>query len=47
MQGNLHTTKILDIVCNFDNDFLFVVMEYVDSDLKKIMTSSRNIEFND
>ena len=45
--GNKHTTALLDIIYNFDQDYIFIVMEHVDSDLKKILNSSRNIEFND
>ena len=49
MPSNKFTTKILDIITapNFEHDFMFMVMEFVDSDLKKVFTSSRQIEFNE
>jgi serine/threonine protein kinase len=47
LPANKHTTTLLDVIVNFEQDYMFIVMEHVDSDLKKILNSSRNIEFND
>ncbi len=49
MPNNRFTSKILDVVIapNFEHDFMFIVMEFVDSDLKKVFISSRQIEFNE
>ena len=49
MDNNNHTVKILDIITspNFETDHIFIVMERVVSDLKKVLVSSSNISFDE
>lgn len=49
MKNNKHTTALLDVITdsNFEHDYMFLVMDYVDSDLKKVFNSSKKIEFNE
>ena len=50
MKSNVFTTKLVDIIAPSKLDKLssiFIVMEYVDSDLKKVFNSSQQIEFNE
>jgi mitogen-activated protein kinase 1/3 len=38
---------LLDVILDFADDYIFLVMEHVDSDLKKVFASSRKIEFTE
>jgi serine/threonine protein kinase len=44
MQGNVFTTKLLDLIAttnaNDEMTYIYIVMDYVDSDLKKIFNTS-------
>ena len=46
MENNQHTVKILDIIVS-DDDCIFIVMEKVISDLKKVLLSSSGISFDE
>jgi len=49
MKTNLFTTKILDIIAPKKIDYLnyiFIVMELMDSDLKKLLHNSKAVEFD-
>ena len=43
MKSNMFTSKLKDIIHepNFEGNYLFVVMEYIESDLKKVFNSSK------
>ena len=43
MANNKHTSKVLDFVVDPEEkeDWIFIIMEYVQTDMKKIMNSSR------
>ena len=47
MNNNQHTSKVLDIIAdpNLEEDYMFIVMDYVNSDLKKVLNSCKQIEF--
>ena len=49
MKNNKHTTALLDVIVDshFEHDYMFLVMDHVDSDLKKVFNSSKKIEFNE
>jgi mitogen-activated protein kinase 1/3 len=50
MKSNVFTTKLIDVIASTNLEklnYIFIVMEYVDSDLKKVFNSSPNIEFNE
>lgn len=50
MKNNVFTTKILDIIASKQTDklsYVFLVMEHVDQDLKKVFNSTKSIEFNE
>ena len=49
MENNGFTPKLLDIVLVNENqeDHVFIVMEYVSSDLKRVMSSTKTINFNE
>ena len=46
MKNNVFTTKLLDIIApkNLEQiNFVFLVIDYVDSDLKKVFCSTKSI----
>ena len=49
--NNLFTTKLIDVVQGKqdgkDLDYIFIVMEYVESDLRKVFGSCPSIAFNE
>ena len=45
MQGNVFTTKLLNITLVDKN--LFIVLEHIESDLKKVLLTTGSIEFNE
>jgi serine/threonine protein kinase len=50
MKNNVFTTKLLDIIASTNVDkmsYIFIVMEHVDSDLKKVFNTTQNIDFNE
>jgi mitogen-activated protein kinase 1/3 len=49
MSNNMHTSALLDVITepNLEGDWLFLVMEYFPSDLKKVLNRSSTIEFNE
>jgi len=49
MNNNMHTSALLDVITepNLEGDWLFLVMEYFPSDLKKVLNRSSTIEFNE
>lgn len=47
VKDNKHTSLLHDVIADFDQDYIFLVMEYIDSDLKKVFNSTRKIDFND
>jgi mitogen-activated protein kinase 1/3 len=50
MKNNVFTTKLLDIIAptNPDKlDYMFIVMDHIEQDLKKVFNSSINMSFND
>ena len=50
MENNCHTTKIYDIITpkNMENlDYIFIVMEFMQTDLKKIFQSMPQLEFSE
>jgi mitogen-activated protein kinase 1/3 len=49
MKANIYTTKLIDLVVSTkpDEDYVFIIMEYVDSDLRKVFDSCPNIEFGE
>ena len=48
MPNNRHTSKVLDIIIdpNMQENYLFIVMEYFQADLKKVMNCSHDNDFN-
>lgn len=49
MKGNIFTTKILDIIAPQtieEMDYVFIVMEYFESDLKKLLINTKVIDFD-
>ena len=49
MRNNRHTVKLLDIISDpfEEKDYLFLVLDVFNSDLKKVLTTSRDIMFNE
>lgn len=50
MKNNVFTTKLLDIIASNQVEklsYVFLVMEHVDQDLKKVFNSTKSIEFNE
>lgn len=49
VEGNVFTTQLLEVICNpnFEGDFLFLVMEHMETDLKKVINNSRAISFTE
>ena len=47
IKNNIFTVQLLDVMYEEDNNCLFIVMEYVQFDLKKILKSTVNIEFDE
>ena len=47
MKGNIFTTHILDVVFCPKLKYIFLVMDYVQSDLRKILKSSPDINFEE
>jgi mitogen-activated protein kinase 1/3 len=50
MEGNCHTTKIYDIITPKSSDnlgYIFIVMEFMQTDLKKIFQSMPQLEFSE
>ena len=50
MKNNVFSTRLLDIIAANTIDklnYVFLVMEHVDQDLKKVFNSTRSIEFNE
>lgn len=50
MKSNVFTTKLLDIIASKNVEkmnYIFIVMEHVDSDLKKVFNTTQDIEFNE
>ena len=47
--GNIFTPKLFDVIfCpRMQESYLFVVMEYITSDLKKVLSSTPGIDFAD
>ena len=43
-KDNTHTVKLYDIVTNKELSHVFIVMEYVETDLKKVLSSADSIE---
>ena len=43
MKNNAFTTQLKEIISepNCEGDYLFLVMEYIESDLKKVLNSSK------
>lgn len=49
MKGNIFTTKILDIIAPDiieEMNYVFIVMEYFESDLKKLLINTQAIDFD-
>ena len=48
MPNNCHTTKILDLIMDpkMKGDWIFIVMELFQADLKKVMNASNENDFN-
>lgn len=49
MHNNRHTVKLLDIISDpfEEKDYLFLVLEMFNSDLKKVLSTARDIMFNE
>ena len=49
MKNNQHTIKLLDIISDpcLEKDYVFLVTCYIESDVKKVMISSRDISFTE
>ena len=50
MSNNIFTTKLLDVIIPSSperNGCLFIVMEYVDFDLKRVLNKTENMEFSE
>ena len=49
MKNNQHTIKLLDIICDpyLELDYAFLVTSFIESDVKKVMLSSRDISFTE
>jgi len=47
MPNNKHTTKMIEIVYNSETDDIFIVMEFFNDDLKKVLNYSQKIAFNE
>ena len=45
-EGNVHTIKLYDVVANEDLDHVFIVMEFIKSDLKKILGRADSVEMS-
>jgi mitogen-activated protein kinase 1/3 len=45
MKNNIYTTKLLDLL--LVEDCLFIVLEHVDQDLKKVLSNSDEINFTE
>lgn len=46
MKNNVFTTKLIDVIASTNIDklsYIFIVMEHVDQDLKKVFNSTNNI----
>ena len=48
MPNNRHTSKVLDLIIDPEgkSDWIFIVMEYFQADLKKVMNAAHENEFN-
>ena len=46
MKQNKFTTKIYDIMADKEMNIVFLVLEFVDSDLKKVLNSVEEMELN-
>ena len=49
IRGNSFSTPLIEVICNpnFEGDFIFLVLEHMESDLKKVLNNSRNILFSE
>lgn len=50
MKSNVFTTKLEDVIASTNPEkisYIFIVMEHVDSDLKRVFNTTQNIEFNE
>ena len=49
MKGNIFTTHVLDVIFSpdFQEEYIFIVMDFMESDLKKILKTSKHIQFCD
>ena len=49
IKGNIYTTHVIDVVypTNLEENFVFIVMDCIESDLKKVLKSSKHIDFNE
>jgi|TARA_B110000305_G_C19271718_1_gene554813 hypothetical protein len=46
MKQNKFTTKIYDIMADKEMNIVFLVLEFVDSDLKKVLNSVEEMQLN-
>jgi hypothetical protein len=46
MKQNKFTTKIYDIMADKELNIVFLVLEFVDSDLKKVLNSVEEMQLN-
>lgn len=47
MKGNVHTTKLHDILHSEDFSHIFLVMDYMESDLKQVLDDARKIKMEE
>jgi mitogen-activated protein kinase 1/3 len=47
MEGNVHTTKLYDVMHTEDFSHIFMVMDYVESDLNKVLNNARSVDMDE